>query len=65
MKRAREVLVRDNPKLPDDGGKAPKLHGVVGGSIPSREIVSLLDGNWSSGQTPHVLPKKTRNKRAR
>ena len=30
-------------KLPDDNGKVPKPNRVVGDSIPSREIVSLLD----------------------
>ena len=35
--------VRDDPKLLDDSGKVSKSNGVVGGSIPSYEIVSLLD----------------------
>ena len=29
---------------------------MVGGSIPSREIVSLLDRHQPSGQTPIVFP---------
>jgi len=36
-------VIQDGPKLQDDSGKVPKPNGVVGGSIPSREIVSLLD----------------------
>jgi hypothetical protein len=35
--------IRDDPKLPKDSGEVPKLNGVVGGSIPSCEIISLLD----------------------
>ena len=38
-------LVQDDPKLPDDSGKVPKSNGMVGGSIPGHEIVSLLDEN--------------------
>ena len=34
-------------KLPDDNGGAPKLNRVVGGLIPNREIVSLLDKETS------------------
>jgi hypothetical protein len=30
-------------RLPDDSGEVPKPNIVVGGSIPGREIVSLLD----------------------
>ena len=44
-------MVRDDPKLPDNSGKVPNPNKVVGGSIPNREIVSLLDGKlarWSS-----------------
>ena len=36
------TLVRDDPKLLDDSAEAPKLNGVVGGSILSCGIVSLL-----------------------
>jgi hypothetical protein len=35
--------VQDDPKLSDDTGEVPKSNGVVGGSIPGRELVSLLD----------------------
>ena len=37
------ALVRDDPKRPNDNGEVPKLNGVVGGSIPGYEIISLLD----------------------
>ena len=47
--------VRDDSKLPNDSGKASKLNGVIGGSIPDREIVSLLDGKLAGGQVPHVF----------
>ena len=44
-------LVRDDPKLLDDGGERP-----VGGSIPRCEISSLLDKkNLPGGQLPPVL----------
>lgn len=39
-----DYLVQDDLKLPNDSEKVPKLNGVVGGSIPNREVVSLLDG---------------------
>ena len=39
------MLVRDDPKLPDDSEEVRKLNRVVRGSIPSYEIVSLLDGD--------------------
>ena len=44
------LVVSNDPKLPDDSGEVPKLNGVVRGSIPGHEIVSLLDGKlarWS------------------
>ena len=37
-------LVQDDLKLLDNNRKIPKPNGVVGGSIPNHEIVSLLDG---------------------
>ena len=37
------TLVWNDPKAPDDNGEVPKPNGVVGGSTPSREIVSLFD----------------------
>ena len=40
---AKSQMVRDDPKLSDDGGEVPKPNGVVGGSIPVSEIISLLD----------------------
>ena len=36
-------MVRDEPKLPDNSGDAPKPNGMVNCSIPGREVVSLLD----------------------
>lgn len=39
------IEVQYDLKLPDDSGKVSKSNGVFGGSIPGREIVSLLDGN--------------------
>ena len=39
--------VRDDPKEPNDSGEVPKPNGVVGGSIPDHEIVSLLDEKTS------------------
>ena len=44
------LVVLNDPKLPDDSGEVPKLNGMVGGSKPGHEIVSLLDGKlarWS------------------
>jgi hypothetical protein len=44
-------MVQDDLKLLEDSGEVPKSNGVVGGSIPGREIDSLLDGElarWSS-----------------
>ena len=40
-----EIMVGDDPKLLDDNGEVPKPNKVVGGSIPDREIFSLLNGN--------------------
>ena len=36
-------MVRDDPELLVDSGEVPKPNGVVGGLIPGRKIVSLLD----------------------
>jgi hypothetical protein len=36
-------LAWDDPKLPDDDGNIPKPNGVVGGSNPGHEIVSMPD----------------------
>jgi hypothetical protein len=58
------LLVQDDPKLPDDSGDVPKLNGVVGGSIPSREIISLLEGKqakWSKAH--HVFQQKKKEKK--
>lgn len=49
------VWVQDDPKLPDDNAKAPKLNGVVSNLISGRKIISLLDGNQSGGQMPRVF----------
>ena len=38
-------MVPDDPKLLDDSGDVPKPNGLVGGSIPGPENVSLLDIN--------------------
>ena len=48
--------IRDNPKLLDDSGKIPKPNGLVGGSIPNREILSLLHGQLG-GQAPSLFPR--------
>jgi hypothetical protein len=53
-------LVRDDPLFPDDDGKVPKLNGAVGGSLPDREIISLLDRNCPGGQTHHMFQKRKR-----
>ena len=42
------IAIRDDPKLLDDSGEVPKPNRVVGGSIFSREIVSLLDGKLTT-----------------
>ena len=58
------LLVQDDPKLPDDSGDVSKLNGVVGGSIPSREIISLLEGKqakWSKAH--HVFQQKKRKRK--
>jgi hypothetical protein len=44
-------VVRDDPKLLDDGRDVLQMNGVVGVSIHGYENVSMLDGiltNWSS-----------------
>jgi len=56
-------LVRDDRKLPDDRGKVPKSNGVVGGSILSREIVSLLDGKPTKWSSISYVPTKRKEKK--
>ena len=51
-------MVRDDPKLLDDSGKVPIPNGVVGGSIPGREIVSLLDRKLAMWSTTSCVPVK-------
>ena len=51
-------MVRDDLKLPDDGGDIPNLKEEVGGSNPSCEISSLLDGKltrWSTASCALAL----------
>ena len=57
-------MVRDDPKLLEDNGKIPKPIGVVGGSIPSRDIVSVLDKKLTSRSNTSCVPKtqKPKNK---
>ena len=56
--KVRLGAVRYDPKLPGDSGEVPKPYRVGDGSIPSCEIVSLLDGNQLGGQTLLVLQKE-------
>ena len=56
------VKVRDDLKLPDDSGEVPKLNGVVGGSIPNREIVSLLGGKLARWSSASCVTKKRKGK---
>ena len=59
-------VVQDDPELPHDSGVVPKLNGVVGGSVPSREIISMLDGTTSqvvkSASCIQTKNKKTKQK---
>lgn len=55
--------VQDDPKPPDDSGVVPKPNIVVGGSIPSREIVSLFDGKLTKSSGASCVPKKRRRKK--
>ena len=52
-----KLSVRDDPKLLDDSGDAPKQKGAVGGSIPSCEIISLLDGKLVRWSNASYVPK--------
>ena len=55
-------MVYDDPKLPDDSGEVRKPNRVVGGLVPHREIVSLLDkilARWSSSS---FVPKNQNTK---
>jgi hypothetical protein len=44
-------MVQDDPKLLDDSGELPKPNKMIGGLIPGREIISLLD------RTNHVVKR--------
>jgi len=55
--KTNHILVRDDPKLPDDSEEVSKPIGVVGDSIPDCEIVSLLDGKQPGGQALQVSHK--------
>lgn len=58
------LLVRDDPELPDDSGDVPNLNEVVGGWIPSHEIISPLEGKqakWSKAR--HVFQQKKKKKK--
>ena len=54
-------MVQDDPKLLDDSGEVPKPNGVVGGSIPDHEIVSLLDRKSAKWSSASCVPKKRKN----
>jgi hypothetical protein len=51
------MMVRYDPKLLDDSEEVPKPNGVVGGSIPGHEIVSLLDGKLVKWSSASCVPK--------
>ena len=51
-------MVWDDPKLLDDSREVSKPNEVVGGSILSREIVSLLDGKLTKWSSASYVPKK-------
>lgn len=53
-------MVRDDPNLLYDSEEASKVDGVVGGSNPSYEIVSLLDGKLIMWSSVSCIPKKTK-----
>lgn len=52
-------MVRDDPELPDDSGKAPKPNGMDGSSSPNCEIVSLDEKviRWSGA---YCVPPKNK-----
>ena len=55
--------IRDDLKLPDDSEEVPKLNGVVGGSIPNYEIISLLDGKTSHVVEKHLMCSKKKKEK--
>ena len=58
-----DYLVQDDLKLPNDSEKVPKLNGVVGGSIPNREVVSLLDRKRARWLNTSCVPEKKKEKK--
>jgi hypothetical protein len=56
-------MVRDDPKLSYDTEEVFKPNGVVGSPIPSREIVSLLDGKLTRSKVPPVFRKRKRKRK--
>ena len=55
-------LIWENPKPPYDSEEVPKSNKVVGGSIPSHEIVSLLDKKLVKQSKRLMCSKKTKTK---
>ena len=53
-----EVTIRDDPTLLDDSGEVPNPNGVVDGSIPSCEIIFLLDGKLAKWSGTSCVQKK-------
>ena len=51
-----DMLVQDNPKLPDDGGETPKSQGkrLAVRFLTVKSPLYLMK-NLPSGQLPHVL----------
>jgi hypothetical protein len=62
-KKKKKVTVQYDPKLSDDSGEVPKPNGVDDGTIPDREIVSLLDGKLVRWSITLCVPKRKRKKR--
>ena len=58
--KVRLGAVRYDPKLPDDSGEVPKPYRVGDGSIPSCEIVSLLDGKPTRWSSASCVTKRTK-----
>ena len=57
MLETSKFMVRDEHKLLDDCGEGLKPNRVVGGSIPSHEIVSLLDEKLVRWSRASCVPK--------
>ena len=56
-------MVQDDLELPDDNREVPKPNGVVSGSIPGREIISLLDRKPTRWSNTSLVPKVEINMR--